>query len=176
MSKLWYRGWHDWRYDRDKFWYGNTQRGQEAGDVGETVSALFRHCPQNGALNRARHQQIELRGRNRSLGHVFVAKREEIGCAKGQPTCYQLVSDAAERVLIALFTDGAAKLLRGHVGGSANGGTMFAAVCQHCRDAKIGQQGIAVGMKKYIGGFEVAMDDILLVCILQRLSNLPQDI
>lgn len=104
------------------------------------------------------------------------ADGEEVGSSKGRATGEQLVGDAAECILIRLFTQVALELFRGHITRCASTAHIFnTGRTQHRRNAKVGQQSLSSHGKENIFWFEVAVDNVLFVRIVQGLPNLGEN-
>src|SRR5215467_7406084 len=85
----------------------------------------------------------------------------------------EFVSNATQRVLIALPTDCTAKLLWGHVRGSSIIINIFD-TCRrkHSGDAKIGQQHIALRVEEDVFWLEIPVNDVLLMSVVECLPDL----
>jgi hypothetical protein len=76
---------------------------------------------------------------------------------------------------VAFDTDLAFKHFWGHEGGRSSA-TQFSGACrrEHDSQAKFGQQSFTFGIEKDVIGLEVAVDDVLLVGIVQDFANLRE--
>ena len=91
-------------------------------------------------------------------------------------TSKNFISYATQCVLIALFTDFALEMLWGHVRRGANIILrLIGRVYQRCRDTEVGKEGLAFCIKENIFRFQVAVDNVLLMSVVERFSNLCQD-
>ena len=76
----------------------------------------------------------------------------------------QFVGDAAQGILVTFDADSAVKHFGGHVGWGASTAHLHrASRRKDSRQAKVGKQSFAFGIEEDVIGFEVAMNDVLLV-------------
>src|SRR6266702_6619771 len=88
-------------------------------------------------------------------------------------SCHQLVGNATKRKLVALLADYPLKLLWCHIGwgsiGVDKGGTF-----EEHSDPKIGQHDLPFGIEEDIRWFQITMHDVVLMGIVQSLSDLGE--
>src|SRR5260370_38130320 len=104
-----------------------------------TRFSLFCHRCEDGLLDMDRELRIELSWGNGLFCHMFKHHAHHIGSGKGSPSGKEFVSNAAQSVLIAFLTGGAAKLLWCHVWrGAGNGALPDTDGGKHLRNTEIG--------------------------------------
>lgn len=104
------------------------------------------------------------------------AHGDEIGGGERLFAGEEFVGDAAKSVLIAFPADFATELFGGHVGwGAYDGGQLDAHGAEHSGNAKICQLDFVVARKENVFGFEIAVNYLLLVGILQGVCHLRKN-
>src|SRR5689334_18203758 len=98
---------------------------------------------------------------------------EKIGGGKWRLPGEEFIGNASQRILITFFGAHALKLFGGHVRGSANDGTILDTARGECaRNTEISKERCVVCVEKNIFGFEVAVNNVLLMCVGQGRSHL----
>src|SRR5713101_2282506 len=97
----------------------------------------------------------------------------EIGSGEWFEPGKEFIGNAAQGILVTLPANLTLKLLRCHVVRGASDGGLFDTRCrQDGGDAEVCQQRFSFGIEEDIFWFEVTMNDILLMGILERLTDL----
>ena len=87
------------------------------------------------------------------------------------------VSDDAQRILVGGLARHALKLLRSHIRISVALVSLFIPCFpKHGLDTKVGQQRFSLFIKEDVFWFEIAVNNISLMSIIERLSNLQKDV
>ena len=126
----------------------------------------------------ARHVGSEPRHGRRRGEAVELQNLRQRSAPKRRPAGQHREQHAAEAIQIALRRDRAAVgLLGGHVFGRADqaAGRRQPRVAEQPRDAEIGQLQIVVGRQQQIGRLEIAMDDAVVVRMLQSPGELDAE-
>jgi hypothetical protein len=107
---------------------------------------------------------------------VLIAKCVEILVCEWRSPSDKLISNASQAVLIAFLTDVTLKLFWGHVARGARTINVFdARRRKRSSQAKVSEQRFILRIEKNIFWLHVPMDDLLLMCIGERLSDLTKD-
>ncbi|MNP05641.1 hypothetical protein D3C76_975960 [compost metagenome] len=112
------------------------------------------------------------------LGEVGKGGRERIGAAVGQLAGEDFVEHHAEGIEVGAAVDLlAARLLRAHVAGRADGETglgELGAILQGLGDAEVREHRRAIGAEQDVGRFHIPVDQALGMGIAERRSDLAQ--
>ena len=103
------------------------------------------------------------------------AKGREIVRCEGHAPGKKFIGDASQGILVAFLAGSATKLLGGHVFSSFHGRPILVTCLRDGCNTKIGQKSIPIGVEEDISRFEFTVKDILVVGIVQCLSNLGQN-
>src|SRR6266702_3566584 len=96
-----------------------------------------------------------------------------IGYIEWPPSCQQFVGHTTQCILIALYAHLPLELLRGHVCRcSTPTDVPGSSSCEDHGNTKVGKERIALSVEEDVAGFEVTVYDILLVGIVECLSDL----
>src|SRR2546426_6560791 len=133
---------------------------------------LFGHSFENGLLDVHRQLRVELSWSGWLFGQMLEHISNHIRSGEWSLASQEFIGNTAERILVTCFARRPAKLLRGHVWRSASDGALANTDgIKHFGNAKVSKECFTFGVEENIFRFEVAMNDILLVGMLERLSD-----
>ncbi|KWW42958.1 hypothetical protein AU359_00109 [Micrococcus luteus] len=151
---------------------------EERGAGGEPVLWILAQGAQHHGVERGRQVGVDVGGRRRLLAHVLVGHGQRRVAREGGPAREQLEQQAAGRVEVGAAVHGAARrLLRGQVQGGAHHGLGLrrggGGVGQRVGDPEVHHLHGARVRDHDVRGLHVAVDDALLVRVLERFQHTP---
>ena len=151
---------------------------EERGARGEPVLRILAQGAQHHGVERGRQVGVDVGGRRRLLAHVLIGHGQRRVTREGGSAREQLEQQAAGRVEVgAAVHDAARRLLRGQVEGRAHHGLGLrrggGGVGQRMGDPEVHHLDGARLRDHDVRGLHVAVDDALLMRVLERFQHAP---